>query len=439
MAERRVACSLGLATKTPESKSKAPAVRDLTENPVVISAQGLSKSFRIPERKVDSIKERAVHPFRRAPYRELEVLKDVNFEIHQGEFFGITGRNGSGKSTLLKILASIYPKDGGSLKVAGRLAPFIELGVGFNLDLNARENIVLNALMMGLPRKLAESRIDSVLEFAELETFADLKLKNYSSGMLVRLAFSTMLEADVDVLLIDEVLAVGDAAFMKKCDDAFVDMRKAGKTVILVTHDMDSVERLCDRAMLLEDGRIKEIGAPGDVGREYMRSNFADAAAEHDQRMPPDERAATMLGAWLEDEAGTRIYNVAEGQPIRSVVEVEVRGEIEDPLFIGALATYIKSEVIYIADFRYIPMVDGKEVDRLMPGQKVTFVSEFDHQLRPDRYNFSFRLVRHRDFENVAMRMVGAIDFMVYGNSSGPGILEVEMQHETSIEPGPES
>ncbi|MCB0871236.1 MAG: ABC transporter ATP-binding protein [Solirubrobacterales bacterium] len=428
-----------MATKTPESAGdELPTGRDLTDNPVVISSRGLSKSFRIPERKVDSIKERAVHPFRRQPYRDLEVLKDVNFDIHEGEFFGITGRNGSGKSTLLKILASIYPKDGGSLKVAGKLAPFIELGVGFNLDLNARENIVLNALMMGMPRKLAESRIESVLEFAELKEFADLKLKNYSSGMLVRLAFSTMLEADVDILLIDEVLAVGDAAFMKKCDDAFIDMRAAGKTVILVTHDMDSVERLCDRAMLLEDGRIKEIGAPGDVGREYMRSNFADAAEEHDRHLPKDQRAALMLGAWLEDEQGTRIYNVPEGGLVRSVVELEIREEIPAPMLVGAFSTYLHSEIVHVTDFRQKPVVDGKEIEVLTPGQRITFATEFESPFKPDRYSVTFRLCRNDDFDDVAMQMVGAIDFVVFGTSSQLGLVEVEMKHEARLaEPGP--
>lgn len=424
-----------MATKTPESSSALPTGRDLTDQPVVISSRGLSKSFRIPERKVDSLKERAVHPLRRTPYRTLEVLKDVNFDIHEGEFFGITGRNGSGKSTLLKILASIYPKDSGSLKVAGRLAPFIELGVGFNLDLNARENIVLNALMMGLSRKLAESRIDKVLEFAELESFADLKLKNYSSGMLVRLAFSTMLEADVDILLIDEVLAVGDAAFMKKCDDAFVDMRKAGKTVILVTHDMDSVERLCDRAMLLEDGEIKHIGAPGDVGREYMQSNFADAAVEHDRQLPKDQRAAQMLGAWLEDEHGTRVYNVAEGGLIRCVAEFEIREEVTAPLLIGAFSTYLHSEIVHVADFRQKPAVDGQEITRLSPGERVTFVTEFESPFKPERYSVTYRLCRNDDFDDVAMQMVGAIDFMVTGTSSNLGLVDVEMTHETRLTP----
>ena len=179
-----------------------------------------------------------VRPFAARDVRILRALDDISFDIHQGEFFGIVGRNGSGKSTLLKLLASIYRADAGTIRLAGRLAPFIELGVGFNPELTARENVVLNGVMMGLTPKETRDRLDSVIEFAELEEFADLKLKNYSSGMQVRLAFSVMLEADADVLLIDEVLAVGDAAFQQKCADAFHGMKAQGKTIVLVTHEM---------------------------------------------------------------------------------------------------------------------------------------------------------------------------------------------------------
>src|SRR4051812_37774920 len=206
--------------------------------PPVIQVEDLHKAFRIPKQRVDSLKERAVHPFASRDHRELRALDGVSFEIRKGEFFGIVGRNGSGKSTLLKLLASIYRADSGTIRLAGRLAPFIELGVGFNHELTARENVVLNGVMMGLTPKEVRERLDTVIEFAELEEFADLKLKNYSSGMLVRLAFSVMLQADADVLLIDEVLAVGDAAFQQKCQDAFHQMKAEAKTIVLVTHDM---------------------------------------------------------------------------------------------------------------------------------------------------------------------------------------------------------
>ena len=197
----------------------------------------------------------------------LKALDGVSFEVRQGEFFGIVGRNGSGKSTLLKLLASIYRADSGTIRMAGRLAPFIELGVGFNLNLTARENVVLNGVMMGLTPRETRRRLDAIIDFAELDEFVDLKLKNYSSGMLVRLAFSLMMEVDADIFLIDEVLAVGDAAFQQKCADAFREMKAAGKTIILVTHEMSTVEEYCDRAMLISDGKVAHIGEPEEVGR----------------------------------------------------------------------------------------------------------------------------------------------------------------------------
>src|SRR3954465_3387609 len=186
-----------------------------------ISVEGVSKRFRVPTHRVNSFKERALHPFRMNTYHQLLALEDVTFEVREGEFFGIFGRNGSGKSTLLKLLASIYRADTGRIRLAGRLAPFIELGVGFNEELTARENAILNCVMMGFSVAESRRRLDDVIEFAELEQFRDLKLKNFSSGMRVRLAFSLLMQSDADVLLIDEVLAVGDASFQHKCHKAF--------------------------------------------------------------------------------------------------------------------------------------------------------------------------------------------------------------------------
>src|SRR3954465_1903529 len=191
---------------SPAHKPSA-ALRDRpgTDAPVVVDVRDVDKTFRIPLHRLDTFKERALHPLRPGAHRELRALRGISFEVRAGEFFGIAGRNGSGKSTLLKILASIYRADGGSVRMAGRIAPFIELGVGLNHELTARENIVLNGVMMGLTRREAQRKLDAVLDFAELQDFVDLKLKNYSSGMLVRLAFSVMVQADADVLLIDEV------------------------------------------------------------------------------------------------------------------------------------------------------------------------------------------------------------------------------------------
>ena len=274
-----------------DATATAPAPADpLAGRPPAIQVEGLHKSFRIPTQRVDSLKERAVHPFAAREYRELQALDGISFEIRQGEFFGIVGRNGSGKSTLLKLLASIYRADAGTIRIAGRLAPFIELGVGFNAELSARENVVLNGVMMGLTPQEARNRLDAVIEFAELDEFVDLKLKNYSSGMLVRLAFSLMMEVDADILLIDEVLAVGDAAFQQKCADAFREMKAAGKTIVLVTHEMATVEEYCHRAMLIGDGQHPHIGEPERSGGDTCGS--ISSAGGGARRASPTQRAA---------------------------------------------------------------------------------------------------------------------------------------------------
>ena len=259
-----------------------------------VAARGVSKAFTIPEERRHTLKERVLHPRHKIKSTTFEALRDVSFEIYPGEFFGIAGRNGSGKSTMLKCIAGIYQAQG-DIWVRGRLATFIELGVGFNPDMAAKDNIVMNGIMMGLTPKQARDRVDSVIEFAELEEFRDLKLKNYSSGMHVRLAFSVSIQVDAEILLIDEVLAVGDAAFQQKCFDVFNEMRDAGKTIIFVTHDMYSMQRFCHRALLLERGNMVYYGDPQEVADRYLELNFgrtADPEAVEDGERLGDWRCA---------------------------------------------------------------------------------------------------------------------------------------------------
>ena len=198
-------------------------------DPPAVAVDSVSKAFRLPHEQVNTLKQRALDPFRRRGDQDLRALQDVSFEVAPGEFFGIVGRNGSGKSTLLKCLAGIYRTDGGRIQLRGRLAPFIELGVGFNPELPARDNVYINAIMLGLTPSEARARFDSIIEYAELEGFVDLRLKNYSSGMQVRLAFAVMVQVDADILLIDEVLAVGDAS-QQKCHETLAQRRREGKT-----------------------------------------------------------------------------------------------------------------------------------------------------------------------------------------------------------------
>lgn len=241
---------------------------------VAIRVRDLHKTFRIPLEGGNNLKQRIVNFARhKKGYREFSPLNGVDFEIKKGEFFGIVGRNGSGKSTLLKTIAGIYQADKGHIKVNGRLVPFIELGVGFNPELTGRENVYLNGALLGFSRDEMTAMYDDIVEFAELEEFMDERLKNYSSGMQVRLAFSIAIQADGDILLLDEVLAVGDESFQRKCYDYFAKLKENNKTVILVTHSMSAVNKFCTRALFLNDGKVEQIGLPEEIATKYSELN----------------------------------------------------------------------------------------------------------------------------------------------------------------------
>lgn len=243
------------------------------ERKVVISARNIKKTFRIPHEKRTSMKQVAVTFFKKKTYTDFPVLKGVSFDVHEGEFFGIVGRNGSGKSTLLKILAGIYTYDEGELTIDGKISPFLELGVGFNPELSGRENVFLNGAILGLSRRQIEEKYDEIVEFSELEQFMDQKLKNYSSGMQVRLAFSVAIHAHAPIILLDEVLAVGDANFQNKSARVFEDLKAQGRTILFVSHSMEAIVRFCDRAMLVHDGEVMKIGDPREVAATYESLN----------------------------------------------------------------------------------------------------------------------------------------------------------------------
>lgn len=264
---------------------------------IAIKVDNLTKSFKIPLDASSGIKQKIIKMAKgERGYREFRPLNDISFEIKKGEFFGIVGRNGSGKSTLLKTIAGIYVPDSGSVQVDGVIVPFIELGVGFNPELSGRENVYLNGALLGFSRSEMDSMYDDIVEFAELEDFMEESLKNYSSGMQVRLAFSIAIRADGDVLLLDEVLAVGDEAFQRKCFTYFDELKKNNKTVILVTHSMDNVRRYCTRAMLIKDGDISVIGTPDEVADEYYGINLVKAKNDKDSS-EDEERTKPKLTA----------------------------------------------------------------------------------------------------------------------------------------------
>lgn len=240
----------------------------------VVNVHNVRKTFHIPLESSSGIKQKLINHLKgRKGYREFSPLNGISFEIEEGDFFGIVGRNGSGKSTLLKTIAGIYSPTNGSVEVKGKLIPFIELGVGFNPELTGRENVFLNGALLGFSHKEMEAMYDEIVDFAELHDFMEERLKNYSSGMQVRLAFSIAIRAEGDILLLDEVLAVGDEAFQRKCFSYFDKLKFEKKTVILVTHDMSSVEKYCNRALYLQDGEVALIGSPHEVANFYSEKN----------------------------------------------------------------------------------------------------------------------------------------------------------------------
>ena len=242
------------------------------DNDIAISVKNLHKSFKLPVEQSFGLKQAIFNRLRGIKgYREQKVLRGLNFEIKKGEFIGIVGRNGSGKSTLLKILAGIYYPEKGEITINGNLVPFIELGVGFNPELTGRENVYMNGALLGFSNAEMDKMYDDIWEFAELKDFQDQKLKNYSSGMQVRLAFSIAIRAHGDILLLDEVLAVGDAAFQQKCNEYFASLKDQKQTVILVTHSMENVKTFCTRGILIEKGKIIKDGSPSDVADAYTK------------------------------------------------------------------------------------------------------------------------------------------------------------------------
>jgi ABC-type polysaccharide/polyol phosphate transport system ATPase subunit len=342
----------------------------------------VSKAFRLPHQQYSTLKERALHPFNSRSFEVLQAVDHVNFEVRSGEFFGIVGRNGSGKSTLLKCLAGIYGIDAGTIEIGGRLSPFIELGVGFNPDLTARDNVIINAIMLGLSRREARRRFDEIIAFAELEEFVDLKLKNYSSGMSVRLGFSVAVQVDADVLLIDEVLAVGDVAFQRKCFDQFTRMRNEGRTILFVTHDMSTVERFCDRAMLLERGKVVSIGPPDEIAQQYNEVNFG--RLDDDQRPDDGPANAVRIGrVWCEDEQGARVEVAHYRQTCRVCMEVEFLRTVSFPVFTLTFRNDVRHTIFRATSIPHAPPGEFKS------GERATVRFTFENLLGPSHYTLT--------------------------------------------------
>jgi ABC-type polysaccharide/polyol phosphate transport system ATPase subunit len=389
--------------------------------PAAVRLQNVSKTFRLPHQKYSTLKERALHPFRSRTYDELPAARDVSVEIAQGEFFGIVGRNGSGKSTLLKCLAGIYELDEGDIEINGRLSPFIELGVGFNPELTARDNVLINAIMLGLSRKQARERFDEIIAFAELEEFLDLKLKNYSSGMSVRLGFSVAVQADADILLVDEVLAVGDAAFQHKCFEQFEALKAAGKTIVFVTHDMSAVERFCDRAMLIERGEVVSIDAPDRIARQYNQLNFGRIVHADVEGERSGDRSAEIKAAWFEDGGYQRQTAVPQGEFVHVCIEVEFHEEMEDPIFAWALRNDAGQTVMVSST-----VLHNRHTGRFTPGQSIVARTGFAMRLAGNRYTLSPSVARRGAGSDVVDVREDMVTLLVHSSHITGGIVDLE-------------
>lgn len=333
---------------------------------IAINVDSVSKLFRIPHEKHATLKAAALNVFSKKSYTEFSALEDIGFEVRKGEFFGIIGRNGCGKSTLLKIIAGIYLPTSGNVKFDGRISPFLELGVGFNPELTARENIFLGGSILGLTRKELEASFDKIVEFSELAEFIDMKFKNFSSGMQVRLAFALAIYAHAEILLMDEVLAVGDSNFQSKCLKEFNKYKQEGKTVVLVTHDIDIVQRYCDRVMLLRNGRISKIGNPEDVCNAYKHQNMSDEESRINQqegtggeKSSADSRLRLSEIKILDSSNYERlVFETGE----TFVISVQIESEFEQKIDLGG--SIISNNGRYIAGFstkgEQIPVSKGK-------------------------------------------------------------------------------
>jgi ABC-2 type transport system ATP-binding protein len=410
----------------------------MPDSPLAIEVRDVHKKFLVPVNRNPGSKA-LLNPIQRRRYRELHVLNGISFDVGQGEFFGIVGRNGSGKSTLLKLIASIYRADGGHIRVAGRLAPFLELGVGFDAELAAKDNVLINGVMMGLTQQEAEDRFDDILDFAGLQEFREMELKNYSSGMRVRLAFAMLVQIESDILLIDEVLAVGDANFQAKCFEAFTQMRKEGRTLLLVTHSMAAIQSFCDRAMLIHDGKIDCIGDTEEVTSRYTEINFEqNTRAPGSQKDPVAEAEvgaesrARVIEFAVEGDQDERAPSVPEGEAIQFHAVIETTDDVKNLRFRFQLHG-TKGGILFAPD-----SIDLDEKARA--GERYRISIRMQNALGPGPYQLKCGAFRWRGATvETAVSEAATCHFAVHGPDRNHATIlslenEVVVERETAIE-----
>lgn len=365
---------------------------------MVIKVHNVGKVFKLPHEKHTSIKSAFVNFYRqRRAFEIQQALKDVSFEVRKGEFFGIIGRNGSGKSTLLKLLAGIYVPTKGKIQIQGHLTPFIELGVGFNPELTGRENVFLNGALLGFNRKEMQAMYKDIVKFAELQKFMDQKLKNYSSGMQVRLAFSIAIQAQSDILLIDEVLAVGDASFQAKCFNIFHELKKKGKTIVFVSHDMATIQGFCDRVIVLNQGSLVFEGAPREAVKGYLGQITEDSQKDDATPYSLDQLSHRITGkakiynGRIENKAGRQLDKVKAEEFIIKY-DVEFLEDAEDPnpgiIIMNQYGLQISSASALWAE---------SKTGKFKKGEKVTYAFKLHNFLESGRYKIIANLFYNDD------------------------------------------
>jgi ABC-2 type transport system ATP-binding protein len=354
---------------------------------IAIKVENVSKIFKLPHEKNSSVKSSVVNFYRRKKGYELQgALNDVSFEIKKGEFFGIVGRNGSGKSTLLKLLAGIYAPSKGEVHVRGSLTPFIELGVGFNPELTGRENVFLNGALLGFNRKEMQAMYKDIVNFAEIGKFMDQKLKNYSSGMQVRLAFSIAIRAESDILLIDEVLAVGDANFQSKCFEFFRTLKNSDRTVVFVSHDRGAVQQFCDRALLINDGTAVKYGRVNEVLAAYDELNVSRLEEKEDTQKAHPRRgngAAEIIDCRLLRN-GKPSKSFLPNDEIEIIVKTKFKKDAEQPVY-GLVINRVGEPPIFATNTKLKKI----KTDDAKAGQTVTISYIFKNLLGNGRYQVS--------------------------------------------------
>lgn len=378
----------------------------MTENNIAVKIDHVSKSFRLPTEASTSLRTTMVNYFRGIKgYKEQHILKDISFDVKKGDFFGIVGKNGSGKSTLLKIISQIYAPEKGAVTVNGNLVSFIELGVGFNPELTGRENVYLNGALLGFSKKEMDELYDEVVVFSELEEFMDRKLKNYSSGMQVRLAFSIAIHADSEILLLDEILAVGDEAFQAKCNDYFLQLKEEGKTVILVTHDMGSVKKYCNKAVLIDDGEVKVIGSPDDVANQYSLDNFARVISDKAEEAEEVEKIVEV------DQLTVKMNSpeiITESDTIDFDISYQVLSEIES--YIAFSITDVASNAWIYNDNSFDLMTEGKGKKSFNYQVKLPMLNSRKLKLQVSVRNGKNEMVAFASSENTPMIIIERTD-----------------------------